>query len=255
MALDSLKLDITPTVLHPIELASFLQHVIHRITGQVHLIICSSQDHFIQELLASISHEKDLAIQEAEAEGLPPQKLARIAKRKHDLLMPTLRQLANAKDVKVTFCETLPQLMAYLSVYEFPENADATKDNSTRQTIALLNPISLYRKISSFSAQGLSRTFASAVEAAHRVKARLLIVECLSRLQVPLSDMEPRSDDTMMQSDGNQRGYDDNPWDEEVSMLNVATKSFGAGERGWVGRTVKVRTVAERWCVFKTPAY
>lgn len=42
-----------------------------------------------------------------------------------------------------------------------------------------------------------------------------------------------------------------NSWDEEVSMLNVTTKSFGAGERGWVGRTVAVRTVAGRWCAFK----
>lgn len=42
-----------------------------------------------------------------------------------------------------------------------------------------------------------------------------------------------------------------NPWDDEVSILNVTTKSFGAGERGWVGRTVKVRAVVGRWCVFQ----
>ena len=41
------------------------------------------------------------------------------------------------------------------------------------------------------------------------------------------------------------------PWDEEVSLLNVTTKSFGAGERGWVGRTVRVRAVVGRWCGFR----
>ena len=42
-----------------------------------------------------------------------------------------------------------------------------------------------------------------------------------------------------------------NAWDDEVSILNVTTKSFAAGERGWVGRTVKVRAVAGRWCIFE----
>ena len=46
-----------------------------------------------------------------------------------------------------------------------------------------------------------------------------------------------------------------NPWDEEVSILNVTTKSFGVGERGWVGRTVKLRTVAARWCMFESLAH
>ena len=32
--------------------------------------------------------------------------------------------------------------------------------------------------------------------------------------------------------------------------MNVTTKSFGAGGPGWVGRTVTVRRVAERWFVF-----
>ncbi|CAD0089502.1 unnamed protein product [Aureobasidium mustum] len=42
-----------------------------------------------------------------------------------------------------------------------------------------------------------------------------------------------------------------NPWDADVSMLNITTKTFGTGERGWVGRTVKIRQVAKRWCVFR----
>ena len=33
------------------------------------------------------------------------------------------------------------------------------------------------------------------------------------------------------------------PWDEEISILNVTTTTFGARERGWVGRTSMIRTV------------
>jgi hypothetical protein len=64
---------------------------------------------------------------------------------------------------------------------------------------------------------------------------------------------EPSSDDLIHgdTSENAQRQSGD-PWEEQVSILNVTTKSFGAGERGWVGRTVKIRTVAERWFVFKT---
>lgn len=142
--------------------------------------------------------------------------------------------------------------MAYLSVYDFPTLE--VLDASTRRTVALLNPIALHRNISSFSAQGLSRTFASVVEVASCVKARLLVVECPSRILSPPVDTEMRSDDDALHSDRSvQAVYDGDPWEEEVSLLNVATKSFGAGERGWVGRTVKVRTVAGRWFVFKDP--
>ncbi|CAD0088995.1 unnamed protein product [Aureobasidium vineae] len=42
-----------------------------------------------------------------------------------------------------------------------------------------------------------------------------------------------------------------NSWDQDVSMLNITTKTFGTGERGWVGRTVRIRQVANRWCEFQ----
>jgi hypothetical protein len=245
-----------PTILHPIELATVMQHVLHRIAPPVHLISCSSQEEFLRQLLASIKHENELVVREAEEAGLPPKKIQGLARRKHDLLIPTLRQLANAESVKVTFCETVTQLLAYLSVYQLPN--EVSDEQETRPTIALLNPVSLHRNGSSFSAQGLSRTFASAVEAAARVNARLLVAECSLRA-APFSDVlaEPRSDDLMYESAfENEQGVSStrgDPWEEQVSILNITTKSFGAGERGWVGRTVKIRSVAERWFVFKRP--
>ncbi len=52
--------------------------------------------------------------------------------------------------------------------------------------------------------------------------------------------------------DGGERKQDD-PWMEEVPILNATTKMFGmAGEKGWTaGRTVTLKNVAGRWCKFE----
>ena len=180
----------------------------------------------------------------------------------HPLLeQPTLYQLAASRRVRLVFCPELVHLRAYLSTLAIPTSQSAsthtTKDSAKRNeartsSLVLLNPIDLHRNTSSFSAQGLNRTFALAVEAAHATQTQLLMAE--------FSSFGPRNTQAF------DAGYDfefepettvppQSPpaadlWDEEVSILNVTTKSFGAGGRGWVGRTVTVRRVAERWCVF-----
>jgi hypothetical protein len=42
------------------------------------------------------------------------------------------------------------------------------------------------------------------------------------------------------------------PWEQEVSILNVSARRFGSGsgERAWAGRTVKVKRIAARWFRF-----
>ncbi|KAF2428284.1 hypothetical protein EJ08DRAFT_592359 [Tothia fuscella] len=206
-----------PTVLYPTELSTFIQYILDHHTPPTNLIICSSQDMFLAQLQASISHSKDIE-----------------PSRKHDLLIPTIHQLANSRTINVTFCATLAQLQAYLGVYGMNKSAVSPAEprkgvfNSGPPTLALLNPLQLHKETSSFSAQGLSRTFASAIEAASRSNQKLLIMECPSRVTP-----------------------DANPWDQEIAILNVTTKSFGAGERGWVGRTVKVKDVVGRWCTFE----
>jgi hypothetical protein len=43
------------------------------------------------------------------------------------------------------------------------------------------------------------------------------------------------------------------PWEQEVSILNVSARRFGSagGERAWAGRTVKARRIAARWFSFQ----
>lgn len=206
----------------------------------------------------------------------------------HDLTTPTLHLLATTRTVKLAFCDSLPHLHAYLSLLTHrhrqqqqrpssdppaASRLDASLPKAKKPYLAVLNPIDLHRHTSHFSAQGLNRMFAALVDSADGLERQLLIAECSSsssdghRLQRD----EDREDDGLGRDyeaddaqaaqdrtgDGDERmggeGRSDkqkNVWDEEVSMLNVTTKKFGAGEKGWAGRTVPIRRVVERWCVF-----
>jgi hypothetical protein len=245
-----------PTVLHPIELASYIQYLLANHASPTTLVVCASQEAFLTQLQGSIAHAKDLERAEAEDAEVPPEKLSMIAARAHELLIPTIYQLSSARTIKVTFCATLAQLQAYLGVYGTKETTDAPvfqEDNVSNAvpTLALLNPLAIHKETSSFSAQGLSRTFASAVEAAIRLKQKLVIIECPSRVTGTPANAD-EDEDSVHDGGGLSRLNDGvDPWDQQVPVLNVTTKSFGAGERGWVGRTVLARRIVGRWCVFE----
>lgn len=133
----------------------------------------------------------------------------------------------------------------------------------------LVDPLALHSHTPSFSAQGLGRCFAAAVEAAGRAGERLVVVECGGKKVTRTSVEEGGSDgdDAEMGGgeDGGVRGREDNTeeagrgerdedsWEQEVPILNTTMRRLGAGsgERGWAGRAVKVRTVAERWFRFE----
>ena len=252
-----------PIVLQVIELATFVQHLLRSHYAPTNLIVCSSQDDFLKLLQASIHYEKEIERLQAETEGLVSAQVKRIAARLHELLLPTIQQLFSSRTITVTFCATLPQLQAYLAVHGVkaePTEIESNKENTNKiSVLAMLNPIALHRGTSSFSAQGLSRTFASAVEAAMRSDQKLMLVECVSRLpnsdNIELTegaDVMEQTHERHDESTGRNEEEIRDPWEAHVAILNVTTKSFGAGERGWVGRTVTVRKIAERWCTFES---
>lgn len=198
----------------------------------------------------------------------------------HPLLSPTLHLLSSTRDITVAFCPELPHLHAYLSAL-LSRHQGPSKDPSTtlhpptqaqntsssepckQPMLAILNPIALHKSTSAFSAQGLSKFFAAAVDTAYHLNRHLLIAECSSAVRSKRTDHHASDveDETYPihrgpeigdgQDDGETRQSSASPWDEEVSILNVTTKSFGVGDRGWVGRTVSLRRMAERWCVFR----
>lgn len=242
-----------PQVITDIGLAECLQSVLDDGSQSSTLVVCAAREIFIEQLLTACVKSQTNIIDEQPSGDDEPAKDEPVSTETHELLkQQTLLRLAKSRTVKLVFCHDLTHLRAYLATLAIPKVTLASVHNeqNTRQKslLAILNPIDIHRFTTSFSAQGLNRTLSLAVEAAHATQSHLIMAEfpeCRHR--------EAEHDDG---------GYDleseavsapplANPWDEEVSILNVTTKSFGAGGRGWVGRTVVIRRIAERWCTFR----
>jgi hypothetical protein len=223
-----------PIVLEPCKAHHVLQLCLRHPSQSKHLIVCSTRDAFLQSLLYEITqesqNEQDTAL---------------------DLLTPTLSNLHNSRNVQITFCSDLTNLRAYITTLEHPhlpgrvETESRDAHDQPCPLLVVINPIGIHEHTLSYSAQGFNRTFASIVDVAHGLGHQLIMVECID----PEDEYETgvQEDEDML--DGNRLGT--NAWDQDLSMLNITTKTFGAGERAWVGRTVKIRQVAGRWCEFQ----
>jgi hypothetical protein len=249
-----------PRVLTDLSLPDLVQHLLDNDSPSSVLVVCASKNVFVEQLHATCldssiynTNDEQPTENNVDTEPIEPSK-----PELHPLLkQPTLHQLATSRKIKLVFCPELVHLRAYLSTLAIPTSIPTTEVfNNKFPLLTILNPINQHRATSSFSAQGLNRTFALAVEAAHATQTQLLMVECpsLGRPRANAGflgdsgyDFDFEADTAAVQP---QPPSAANLWDEEVSILNVTTKSFGAGGRGWVGRTVTVRRVAERWFVF-----
>ena len=231
-----------PQVLYPLTIGKFFRYLLshHGLSRPATLIICLSFESFGEKFLSDIPHNDPL-------------------------LTPTLQLLSDTKYIDVAFVPTLPVLLAMLSIYDGQQrhiNNQASysllEGEPTIGTLILMFPLRLHADTPSNSAQGLSRTFASAVSASIRVKERLVIVEPVPPAPASRSVGLQHDDTQTQQDDGVQsRGSPEvvaeqtDPWDQHVPILNVTSSRFGAGERGWVGRTVAARSVAEQWFTFE----
>lgn len=243
-----------PQVITDIRLAEFIQNVLDNDPQPATLIVCGTKERFTEQLLAVCVDTQSTSTDEtrrpsdgetAETEPALPET--------HDLLKTaSLLQLANSRKVKLVFCHDLTHLRAYLATLAIPNPRPASfgeENDQPPSLLAILNPIDIHRFTTSFSAQGLNRTFAQAVQAAHATRKHLVMVE-FPECQHREADQDVEGYE--IESDAVPATASVDPWGEEVSILNVTTKSFGAGGRGWVGRTVTVRRIVERWCVFSS---
>lgn len=249
--------DKTPLVLEDVSLTDFVRYVLDHHEGPSTLVVGSTK----QDLLDSFRDTAERQVRSneplssrSESPSVMHDHFAthRAASSQDAWTAPTLRMLATSRTVKVVFCPDITHLRAYLATHavQFYGNHTSSEADSKR-LLALLNPVTTHQSTSAFSAQGLNRTFSGAVEAAYASGSRLIIAECdnsASRhrrnLDTSVETLDPEVLDAAQQ-------LVMSVWDEELSILNVTTKSFGAGERGWVGRTVRVRDVAGRWCHFE----
>ena len=111
--------------------------------------------------------------------------------------------------------------------------------------LAVLNPLALHSSTTDFSAQGLSRTFAAAVEAADRAGMQLVVQESERG-----HDEDAEGGVHPGEEQGEGEGTGEDPWRQQVPLLNGSVRMGGGGERLWAGRMVEVGKVVGRWCRF-----
>ena len=259
------------TVIEGLALPDFVQYLLDHHSSPTTLIICSDRATFKHDLLEALTGPAPSSddnngsdnIHEARDQTNPPeisdeQAPASNHTATHPLLQQTLALLSASQTIKLSFCPTLSHLLAYLSFLSLQQpsaSSNSFRTKSRTPILAILNPIRLHRTTTAFSAQGMNKTIAAAVETAYLLGRQLLITECGECIQRTTSrngeHVEGRNESGV--DEGNGLGSEESVpgvWDEEISILNVTTKSFGAGEKGWVGRTVTIKRIAERWCTF-----
>ena len=204
------------------------------------LIICSSRESFLHDLLQSLQQDQS---EDQSQDGTL-----------QDLATPSLHNLFTTRHFKLTFCASVQALLAYLTAYSCDSAAHAV-DTQPRSRLVLVNALALHAPTPSFSAQGLSRAFAAATETAVKTGTVLQVVEC----QVTHRRRGVDDDENINMSDGsegdqvNGEREESDPWEQEVSILNVSARRFGSagGERAWAGRTIKAKSIAARWFRFE----
>lgn len=227
----------TPTVLRPLTLSGLLHHVLttQSSTSPTLLIICSDQADFLQHLAVSLQKSHG----EPETDEL------------ERLLAPSLHNLVTTQHVRLAFCPSVQALLAYLTAYGHSA-AGPVGEGEGRERVLLVNPLALHAATPSFSAQGLSRCFATAADTALKTGVRLQVVECEGSRGPRAAPVE---EDAEMETDPETQGETamEDPWEQEVSILNVSARRFGSGsgERAWAGRTVKTKRIAGRWFHFE----
>lgn len=227
----------SPTVIYPLTLPGLLHFVIttQADTCSTLLVICSSRDLFLHHLAGLLEERQG-------DEGLAGLQ---------NLMAPTLHNLFTTRRIKLAFCASVQILIAYLTAYGPP--GTAPDGSANRERLILVNPLALHASTPSFSAQGLSRVFATAAEVALKTGVDLHVVECEGKGvghgqcgEEDDADMVTGSDETRDEVELQ------DPWEQEVSILNISARRFGSGpgERAWAGRTVKAKRIAARWFRF-----
>lgn len=215
-----------PIVLEARYMHDFVQYILDNHAAPSTLVVCSSRAAFLEALQTEPESSQD------EQTAVNPRRIWQT---------PTLRLLSTSRTLRLAFCSDITHLRAYLATYSITvakraaEPDDALRLPSAQPLLAILNPIELHRPTSAFSAQGLNRTFSVALEAAHHTGSKLVMAEVAKPEAV--SELEYQSQNATTTQ-----------WDEQVPMLNATSKRLGELS---VGRTVRIKSIAERWCAFE----
>ncbi|KAL4802341.1 hypothetical protein BDV18DRAFT_147326 [Aspergillus unguis] len=192
----------------------FLQDMLEHGQDFTVLVVCASRETFLEQLIATIHLQSTSGTSH------------------HQLLSKTLGLLSKSRNVRTVFCPTLEHLRAYLSTGIEGRLPDIQGSRQKARTLlALLNPLSLHRSTREFSAQGLSRTLANAVEISSRSNMDTVLCECRDSLDLDNTELGEAL------------------WYVDVPLLNSSLRPGTDGDV-WNGRTVPVKRVVQRWFQF-----
>ncbi|PYH71530.1 uncharacterized protein BO88DRAFT_233442 [Aspergillus vadensis CBS 113365] len=217
----------------------FLQHIITQDAPATILLICTTKEKFLEQLLLASGPGTEEHHQH-----------------NHILTKNTIGVLSKSSSIKLVYCPTLEHLRAYLSVIRSPEDGvglqrelltttttsttTEEREGQTKQQppapaplLAILNPLALHVPTSEFSAQGLSRMFAAVVEVADRGGWDLVLCECKD----------------VGDSTGSGSGMGEVSWHTQVPLLNSSVR-VGEESTSYRGGGVPVKRVVQRWFEF-----
>jgi len=220
--------------LPPLLCSDFIAYVLRPHQAPTTVVICSSREAFLDELRACfVDHTAGPSASPTEGSSRPW----------HSLLVPTLHLIAKSQSVSLVFAPTLPHLRAFLSTYSFPAKPEfspsaMTKRGSQVPMLAIWGFARLHQSTVEHSAQGLSRTLATVVEATRTGGQKLVLAE-------PKERYERRNDED---ANGGDERFED-PWKEQVPLLSGSVR-FGGEERAWAGKTIEVGRIVAKWCNF-----
>lgn len=234
--------DRSPVAIRFMSSIEIIDCILKQYNFTITVIVCASRSAFLADLQDELHSTHSTLLQK------PHERSDHLAP--HTLLSPTLRLLAASRMVHLAFIPTLPHLRAYLAALKAPTNPSGAsrqchQPNSRRAMLVILSLVDLHRSTSEYSAQGISRTLAIAVEAARLAGLKLVLGERY---------MEDDNEDIDGVNDGATGAVNtaqQKPWTEQIPILSGSVR-FGNGEGLRAGRAVNVGKVLGRWCRFVT---
>lgn len=233
---------LTPLILSPALPSELLTYIVRYHEYPTTLIVCSSQAEFLDSLLADAQKSLSTAADGSHVPGLS------------SLLSSPVYQVAIARHIRMIFVPTVSHLRACLSVFTTkdskvppPPPVTNSRQARTRPLLLVFSFLALHRDTSEWSAQGISSTATTLVEAARRVGFRAVMVDS------PRLVMQTGED-----ADAQGAGDDDGPvgddtqqtiLSEEVPVLSASARRAGTDldDADWTGRTVTLARVLGRW--------
>ncbi|KAL9111074.1 MAG: hypothetical protein Q9227_004507 [Pyrenula ochraceoflavens] len=218
----------TPEVARYDIITDLLNDLLHSEYSSIKLIVCTKRESFLTRILASARTVTRHPIQRDDGSDSQNRGVNDNSATKGEILFKTtLRSIAEASKIQIAYCPSIDSLRAYLSVMPIDQSANHSQQVKAQPLLVIADVVFLHSGTSEFSAQGLSRTFALAVEAAAKMRMPLLLSEI----------GDPRHADDA-------RGT--RLWRAEVPLLSDSVK-LRTNDTTWTRMPITVKRIAERW--------